>query len=246
MSSQEFEKKIDKILFNEDYPNLLFKNGTKPYIESAFRFKHARKVLNHPTNKVIYDIGPYPGNSIFYFGEFNKITGIGKSTKEFTEKFLAAGHNIIDINFESDEIPQEFKGKADIVLLMEIIEHIRQPYMFLKKIETLLAPGGIIYVTTNNFSYIGYLLKLLGAKPILDPINTEDTFYPGHCRYYLLEELAAALEQNGYIVKHKTRVNLLPSFSLYKNVFFGAAKNILIKSMPKRYSTHIELIAQKK
>lgn len=246
MNLTNFETNIDHILFSEPYPDNLFKDGIKPYIKDEFRFNHVKRILNNPTNKLIYDIGPYPGTSVYYFGEHNTIIGLGKTNNDFSNKYNQCGHSIVDIDFESQQMPEHLLKKAEIVLLMEVIEHIRQPLNFLKNVNQLLAPGGLLYISTNNFSYIGYILKLLFNKEILDTIKSEDTFYPGHCRYYLLDELALVLEDFGYSILHKNCLNFLPDSSLYKNKFFGKVKNALVRLSPNRYSTHIEILAKRK
>jgi 2-polyprenyl-3-methyl-5-hydroxy-6-metoxy-1,4-benzoquinol methylase len=223
----------------------LFINGLKPYEKDKYRFERAIKLMDNPQNKQIIEIGPYPGTGIYYFGESNKITGIGKSTRDFTHKVEKCGHTLLDIDFETDEIPIQYNESADIVLLMEVIEHIRFPWRFLKKIANLVCKGGKFLLTTNNASYIGYILKLLLGKPILDTIEMEEGFYPGHMRYYDLEELCGILEAMDFRITHRAYSNYLPRFFYYKNKYFGLAKNVLIKLMPDKYSTHIEIVAKK-
>jgi len=245
MNCRNFEEKIDGILFSESYPDNLFKDGIKPYIKDSFRFKNAKRLLQNPEKKLIFDIGAYPGTSIYYFGEHNKIVGLGKTDEAFSNRISKCGHTIVDIDFETQDIPTALLQQADIVLMMEIIEHIRQPLKFLKKVTELLTSDGLLYLTTNNFSYIGYILKLLLNKSILDPIKTENTFYPGHCRYFLLHELESALKDFGFSIIHKKYINFLPDSSLYKNKLFGVVKNGLINLSPQKHATHIEILAQK-
>jgi hypothetical protein len=85
----------------------------------------------------------------------------------------------------------------------------------------------------------------LSSQSILDKIETEDTFYPGHTRYYHLDELCKYLENIGFNILHRANVNYLSAFSHYRNKNFGWIKNMLVKSVPIRYSTHIEIVALK-
>lgn len=243
-AKNDYQSSINEVFFNTDTSDTLFKDSVKPYIKDEYRFKRAVSILGNPKGKEIYEVGPYPGTGVYYFGEANNILGLGKSNSDFLNKFQRTGHKLIDIDFE---FASEIKGlhNADIVLVMEVLEHIRMSYKFLENISKMVKPGGLIYLTTNNQSYIGYIMKLFFNKAILDPIETEKTFYPGHCRYYDVNELVNVFEKFGFKIVRSGHINFLPDYKLYKNEGFGAIKNALIKILPKRFSTHIELLIKR-
>jgi hypothetical protein len=128
-----YQNKLDTILFDGEFKDYLFIDGLKPYERDRIRFERAVKLLGNPKGKNIIEIGSYPGTGIYYFGESNAIIGMGKSSQEFARKIELSGHSLINIDFEKDDIPVQFNEFADIVLVMEILEHIRQPKLFLKK-----------------------------------------------------------------------------------------------------------------
>lgn len=242
-----YQDLVKKIMFSsEETVDDLFKSTVLPFEKDAYRFNRSIDILGRPEGKNIYELGMYPGTGIYFFGEKNYMTGLGKSSPEFSAKIRDVGHQTIDLDFENFEIEEQHFENADIVLAMEIIEHIRNPLRFLTKIVKLIKPQGQLYLTTNNSSYIGYILKLIFNKPILDSIFTEGTFYPGHTRYYSLMEMREILENLGLEIMHSNRVNFLPPSKLYKNEFFGRLKNITVKACPLMYSSHIELLAKKK
>jgi hypothetical protein len=92
---------------------------------------------------------------------------------------------------------------------------------------------------------VGYLLKLLVCKPVLDSIDTEGSIYPGHTRYYHLDELCNHLENIGFKITHQANMNYLPPVSYYKNRLFALLKNTIVRIVPSGYSTHIERVAGK-
>lgn len=240
-----YQNKVDKELFEEYSNDLLFKDNTKPFLKDRKRFLRAKDLLDDPQNKLIYEIGIYPGTSLYFFGTNNQIIGFGKSKEIFGERIQNLGHVVVEVDLENCDLGQ-YEKKADIVLCMEVLEHIRNPHQFLKKIIELLSLNGHLYLTTNNHFYIGYLSKLLQRKNILDPIETESTFYPGHCRYYSLKELKDFFDnQNCEIISSKN-INFLPSSKYYKNTFFGLLKNWLVKLSPISYSTHVEFLIKRK
>lgn len=242
--TKDYKASIDKIFFDFGSRDLLYKDGVKPYEKDKFRFQRALEILKNPVNKTIYEIGPYPGIGIYYFGESNSIIGLGKSTPEFDKKVQLSGHRSVDIDFEKINNIEDYKH-ADIVLVMEVLEHIRMSYQFIENITKMVKPGGYIYMTTNNQFYAGYILKLLFNKGIFDPIETEGTFYPGHCRYYELSELQQVFEKFGLEIVSSNFINFLPDHKFYKNERFGMLKNFLLKHIPRRFSTHIELLIRR-
>ena len=62
------------------------------------------------------------------------------------------GLDITDVNFEFEKLPIE-NNSIDIVASLAVIEHISNPDNFLTEILRVLKPGGIIYITTPNWSF---------------------------------------------------------------------------------------------
>lgn len=62
-----------------------------------------------------------------------------------------------------DVFSDEFEPAAfDVVTMVELIEHVSEPAQFLRRAEELLVPGGVLYVTTPNWSSLGR--RLLGER----------------------------------------------------------------------------------
>jgi len=51
------------------------------------------------------------------------------------------------------ELDDEYHGKFDCVLALEVIEHVAHPDEFLVKLGELVKPGGVIIVSTPNGAY---------------------------------------------------------------------------------------------
>ncbi|MEM8957209.1 MAG: bifunctional 2-polyprenyl-6-hydroxyphenol methylase/3-demethylubiquinol 3-O-methyltransferase UbiG [Pseudomonadota bacterium] len=64
----------------------------------------------------------------------------------------------------------------DVVLAMEIVEHVAEPQRFLEACAALVAPGGLLIVSTLNKTAKSYALAIVGAERILRwlPPGTHD------------------------------------------------------------------------
>ena len=74
--------------------------------------------------------------------------------------------------------PENFisKKKFDVILNMEIVEHVENVDLFLKESSKFLKKNGIMFVATLNKTLKSYLFAILGAEYVLKwlPIGTHD------------------------------------------------------------------------
>ena len=72
----------------------------------------------------------------------------------------------------------KFKKKFDVILNMEIIEHVEDIDIFLKQSSKFLKKSGIMFVATLNQTLKSYLFAIIGAEYILKwlPIGTHDWY----------------------------------------------------------------------
>ena len=69
-----------------------------------------------------------------------------------------------------------FKKKFDIILNMEVIEHVQNVDLFIESCSKLIKKNGIMFVATINKNLKSYVFAILGAEYILKwlPIGTHD------------------------------------------------------------------------
>lgn len=215
------------------------------------RFERAYRAAGSPRGRHVVDLGAYPGTGLLYFGwddargtfSKNRYTGVGHADGAFRGLIESAGHRLREAEFDGDG-PLGI-ADADLVLCMEILEHLRRPYGFLSRLAAELAPGARLYLTTNNAFYSGYILKLLAHRSPLDDLASEGAFYPGHCRYYAASELGRALERLGLVVDSAETFNFHPPIAAYRHRGFGLAKTLVIRALSGAYPSHVEIIARK-
>ena len=105
------------------------------------------------------------------------VTGIDASLKNIKIAESHSKKNNLKINyFCSSPENLKVKDKFDVILNMEIIEHVENIDFFLKSCSKLLRKNGIMFVATINKTLKSYLFAIVGAEYILKwlPIGTHD------------------------------------------------------------------------
>ena len=106
-----------------------------------------------------------------------KVTAIDASLKNIEVAKYHARQNKLKIKYMCGS-PEKLKinNKFDVVLNMEIVEHVDDINLFLKKSSQLLKKNGLMFVATLNKTLKSYVFAILGAEYILRwlPIGTHD------------------------------------------------------------------------
>ena len=106
-----------------------------------------------------------------------EVTGIDASKKNISVAKLHAKKNNLNINYVCSS-PEKLKTtkKFDVILNMEIVEHVEDVNFFLKSCSRLLKKNGIMFVATLNKTLKSYIFAIVGAEYILRwlPIGTHE------------------------------------------------------------------------
>jgi len=104
-----------------------------------------------------------------------KVLGIDASKKNIEVAKFHAKQNNLKINYKvaSPEI-LKIKEKFDVILNMEIVEHVEDLDFFIKESSKLLKKNGTMFVATLNKTLKSYAFAIIGAEYILRwlPIGT--------------------------------------------------------------------------
>ena len=147
----------------------------KENITDSFKLKNKRKILN---GIKILDIGCGGGLLSEPMARLGAdVTGIDASESNIKVAKLHAKKGDLKIKYVCSS-PENFKTeiKFDVILNMEIIEHVNDVNFFLKSCSKLLKKNGIMFVATLNKTLKSYLFAIVGAEYILNwlPIGTHD------------------------------------------------------------------------
>ena len=106
-----------------------------------------------------------------------KVTAIDASEKNINVAKLHAKKNNLKINYICTS-PEKLKNdnKFDVILNMEIVEHVEDINFFLRSCSKLLKKNGIMFVATLNKTLKSYIFAIVGAEYILRwlPIGTHE------------------------------------------------------------------------
>jgi len=71
----------------------------------------------------------------------------------------------IDYNVST---PENINSSYDVILCLEIIEHVSDVYLFIKSCEKILKKNGIIFFATLNRTIKSFVYAIIGAEYILN------------------------------------------------------------------------------
>ena len=106
-----------------------------------------------------------------------KVTAIDASQKNIDVASYHSKKNNLKISYLCSSPEKiDLNKKFDVILNMEIVEHVDDLNFFLKKSTQLLKKNGLMFVATLNKTLKSYLFAIIGAEYILRwlPIGTHD------------------------------------------------------------------------
>ena len=106
-----------------------------------------------------------------------KVTGIDAAEKNIKVAKIHSKQSALDIKYlhKSPEQLNE-REKFDIILNLEVVEHVDDLELYLKSCYNLLKPNGLMFTATINRTFTSYIKAIIGAEYILRwlPIGTHD------------------------------------------------------------------------
>lgn len=170
------------------------------------------KALQLPPGSQVLDVGCYPPILFSFLQQQGFATyGIASNHEQMDNEVVKV------LNIETEKFPWE-KNKFSLVVFTEVIEHLpHNPVIPLKEMYRVLAPGGLLMITTPNAAKLHHRLKLISGKSTSFPVEQLMTVKPGdgslyhlHNREYTLDELVELLRLVGFEIAQQQHVCLYP------------------------------------
>ena len=106
-----------------------------------------------------------------------QVTGVDASSRNINIAKEHAKKSSLDITYLNDK-PESLSSekKFDIILNLEVVEHVEDVDLYLNSCFKLLKPKGIMFTATLNRTLTSYVKAIVGAEYILKwlPVGTHD------------------------------------------------------------------------
>lgn len=106
-------------------------------------------------------------------------------------------HRVIDLDSEFAEAVRSGDGDFDAVVAIEIIEHLENPFRFVRECAKLVKPGGLLFVTTPNVEAVHSRLIFLYTGR-LNAFGAYETVRPAHITPIFKWKLDMILAEAGF------------------------------------------------
>jgi 2-polyprenyl-3-methyl-5-hydroxy-6-metoxy-1,4-benzoquinol methylase len=141
------------------------------------------------TGRRLLDVGCATG----FFLELAAAEGFVVHGVEFSNVAISLAREDIRANIICGDVNSLLKqgtDKFDVVTAFDIIEHVQDPVQFLEDIRTMLAPGGLLALSTPDTGH--FLRYLMGSNwPMLQPMQ--------HTVLFSRRSIAALFECCGFV-----------------------------------------------
>jgi len=142
------------------------------------------------------------------------ITGIDASEKNIKIASLHSKENNLKITYLNKSPEQlDEKEKFDIILNLEVVEHVDNLDLYLKSCYELLKKNGLMFTATINRTFTSYIKAIIGAEYILRwlPIGTHDWN-----KFIKPEEMQKKLTDKNFLTNNIKGLEFNPIFNKWK------------------------------
>ena len=141
------------------------------YIRDAAcrKFERNVKSLNCLSGLRILDIGCGAGLLCEPFTRLGaQVIGVDPSASNIAAAKLHADKGHLSIDYRCTTVEEmDVRERFDIVLAMEVVEHVSDVGVFLNRCAAMLKPGGMMVVSTLNRNWKSFALAIVGAEYVL-------------------------------------------------------------------------------
>jgi 2-polyprenyl-6-hydroxyphenyl methylase/3-demethylubiquinone-9 3-methyltransferase len=159
------------------------------------------------------------------------VTGIDPSERNIATARVHAGEMglAVDYRIGTAEDLLAGGGAFDVVLAMEVIEHVPSPVNFVATCSGLLKPGGLLFLATLNRTLKSFGLAIIGAEYVLGwlPKGTHQWE-----KFITPEELEAWLLGNGLAIRDRTGVIYNPLKGEWRQARDMAVNYMMVAQKP--------------
>ncbi len=164
------------------------------------------RILAEFKPKRVMEVGCGNGYTANYISNRCEVVGIEASKSAVAQANRAFPHVKIELGSAYDDLPSKY-GTFDMVISLEVIEHLYDPRTCAKNIFGLLKPGGIAIVSTP---YHGYLKNVVLAVTGKMDKHFWALWDGGHIKFWSVKTLGILLRETGFEIVRFERVGRIP------------------------------------
>ena len=142
------------------------------------------------------------------------VTGIDASEKNINVAKIHSKKSHLKINYQNKS-PEQLKEKEkfDIILNLEVVEHIEDLDLYIESCHSLLKKNGLMFTATINRTLMSYIKAIIGAEYVLRwlPIGTHNWN-----KFIKPEELEKKLYEKKFTTNNVKGLNFNPILSKWK------------------------------
>jgi 2-polyprenyl-6-hydroxyphenyl methylase/3-demethylubiquinone-9 3-methyltransferase len=154
-----------------------------------------------PERATCLDVGCGDGRSIGLWLRDNGRRYIGVDVSQLAvQKAKLLGLNVLQIN-DANSLPFE-SDTFDVVLCIEVLEHLFAPQVAAAEILRILRPSGVFLATVPNVTYWRRRMELalLGRwNPVGDKLSVQEPWRDPHIRFFTSSALHRMLSRAGFV-----------------------------------------------
>jgi len=133
------------------------------------------------------------------------VTAIDPSERNIGTAKAHAKENGLKIDYRATSV-EDLAGTGatfDVVLNMEVVEHVADVKLFLQTAAAITRPGGLMFVATLNRTIKAFALAIVGAEYVLGWLPRGTHSWE---KFVTPEEVISALEPAGFTVTNQTGI----------------------------------------
>ncbi len=197
-----------------------------------------------PEGSKVLDVGCGPGYVGGILKRLKNCTLYGIEINPFAAAIASQHYETVKMaDVEKKPLDSICQGeKFDVILFLDIIEHLKDPEELLLSAKKILKDKGMIIVSVPNITYAGAVAEMIKGNFTYKPIGIQDET---HLRHFSLSGIISLLEGTGFKIDRILRVVRRPEETEYRDAWDELPHNIrnFIEAHNPEFATYQFVIA---